>query len=97
MPTSIETTLPHAVTLDQNYPNPFNPTTNISFTLAEGSHTTLEVFDLLGQKVATLIDETLPAGQHNTAFTPADLPSGIYFYRLRAGQEVRSRTLTLLK
>jgi hypothetical protein len=83
--------------LEQNYPNPFNPTTNISFTLGQGGHASLEVFDLLGQKVATLVDGTLPAGQHQTSFTATDLPSGIYIYRLQAASEVRSRTLTLIK
>jgi hypothetical protein len=83
--------------LEQNYPNPFNPTTNISFTLGQGGHASLEIYDLLGQKVATLVDGTLPAGHHVTSFTATDLPSGIYIYRLQAGQEVRSRTLTLIK
>lgn len=90
-------TLATQIVLDQNYPNPFNPTTNISFTLGQTGHTTVAIYDLLGQRVATVVDQTLAAGHHEHTFNATDLPSGIYIYRLQNGSEVRSRTLTLIK
>jgi hypothetical protein len=89
--------LARSITLDQNYPNPFNPTTNISFNLPQASHATLQVFDMLGRNVATVVDQTMAAGSHTVNFTATDLPSGIYIYRLQAGNEVRTRVLTLMK
>ncbi len=89
--------VPSRMTLAQNYPNPFNPTTNISFALPQANHTVLEVYNMLGQRVATLVNETLSAGQHNVSFDAQNLSSGIYIYRLQSGNEVISRKLTLVK
>jgi hypothetical protein len=66
----------------QNYPNPFNPTTNIAIELSERAFVTLEVFDLLGQRVAVLVNEQMPAGSFNVPFNASALPSGTYFYRM---------------
>ncbi|MEQ9264987.1 MAG: T9SS type A sorting domain-containing protein [Balneolaceae bacterium] len=84
--------------LDQNYPNPFNPTTNISFNLPNASNVTLAVYNLLGQKVATLIDgRTMTNGVHSVAFDARALSSGVYIYRLEAGSFVSNKRMTLIK
>lgn len=89
---------PNSFSLDQNYPNPFNPTTNISFTLANSSNVTLEVFNMLGQKVATLLQgEKMTAGQHTQAFDASSLASGMYLYRLSTPSFVQSRKMMLIK
>lgn len=90
-------TLPTSVTLEQNYPNPFNPTTQIRFHLPTSSDVRLEVFDLLGRKVMTLVDRTLPAGSHDVSFDGADLVSGLYLYSLTTPESRMTRTMTLLK
>jgi hypothetical protein len=89
--------LPRMMTLNQNYPNPFNPTTDITFSLLQSTHARLDVFDILGQKVATLVDGTLPAGHHSATFDASRLPSGVYMYRLQTGNEAQTRNMTLLK
>jgi hypothetical protein len=98
-PTSIDniSTLPTGVTLSQNYPNPFNPTTNIQFELPENTQVRLEVFNMVGQLVATLIDDFRSAGSHEVSFDAATFSSGIYLYRLQAGNTVMMRKMTLLK
>jgi len=90
-------TLPRKLSLAQNYPNPFNPSTTIRFNLDRGSEVRLEVFNILGQKVATLIDEKLPAGQHEAVFDGGELASGIYLYRLLTDSSIMSRKMMLLK
>jgi hypothetical protein len=90
--------LPYSLELNQNYPNPFNPTTTISFTLAEDCHVSLQVFDVLGRQVATLINQDLRAGKlHSVVFDASSLASGIYFYRLETGQSFLVKKLMLLK
>tara|TARA_R110000868_G_scaffold294140_1_gene554698 strand:+ start:42189 stop:44672 length:2484 start_codon:yes stop_codon:yes gene_type:complete len=83
--------------LSQNYPNPFNPSTNINFTLPIASDVQLTVFNLLGQKVATLISEKRAAGNHTVRFDARSLSSGIYFYQLKAGNFTLQRKMTLIK
>ncbi|MDR9415812.1 MAG: CHRD domain-containing protein [Gracilimonas sp.] len=83
--------------LEQNYPNPFNPTTNITFTLNEGSEATLKVYNLLGQEVATIVDNRFSAGQHTVNFDANALSSGIYIYRLEAGNQTMTKRMTLIK
>lgn len=84
--------------LDQNYPNPFNPTTNISFNLPNASNVTLAVYNLLGQRVATLINgKTMTNGVHSVAFDARALSSGVYIYRLEAGSFVSNKRMTLIK
>lgn len=90
-------TLPQMFRLNQNYPNPFNPVTTISFELPTQVSVTLSVYNLLGRKVATLVDKELGAGRYTVAFEASGLASGVYFYRLEAGQFVNARKLTLLK
>ncbi|RMF57504.1 MAG: T9SS C-terminal target domain-containing protein, partial [Calditrichaeota bacterium] len=79
----------------QNYPNPFNPSTNIAFRLAKRSQVSLKIFNALGEEVATLVDGVLPAGEHEVTFQANDLPSGIYFYRLKAGNFISARQMVL--
>ncbi|MGH7454326.1 MAG: T9SS type A sorting domain-containing protein, partial [bacterium] len=90
-------TLPEGYALEQNYPNPFNPSTVISFQLPVNSRVTLKVFDVLGREVATLVDhEVLTAGHHARSWEANNATSGVYFYRLVAGdfQETRKMILT---
>ena len=83
--------------LIQNYPNPFNPTTKISWQSPVGSHQTLIVYDLLGNEIATLVDEYKSAGKYEATFNASGLSSGIYFYRLRAGSFIETRKMILMK
>lgn len=89
--------LPRTITLRQNYPNPFNPTTAISFTLPRRSQVSLDVFNILGQKVTTLTNSQLPVGEHTLSWDASDVASGIYFYRLRVGETTLARKMVLLK
>jgi hypothetical protein len=88
---------PMTYTLQQNYPNPFNPSTTISFSLAQSGPTTLIVYDLLGRKVATLIDGEMSAGTHSVRFDDTKLPSGVYIYQLASRTFRATKTMTLLK
>lgn len=83
--------------LEQNYPNPFNPTTNISFSLSEGGETTLTVYNLLGQQVATVVKSRFSAGNHTVSFDASALSSGIYIYRLKAQNQTMTKRMTLIK
>jgi|AntRauTorckE6833_2_1112554.scaffolds.fasta_scaffold00354_23 photosystem II stability/assembly factor-like uncharacterized protein len=90
--------IPSTITLDQNYPNPFNPSTVINFEIPQNSRVKLEVFDMMGRKVRTLLNGKIrSAGQHSVTFNANDLASGIYIYRLTAGTHVLTRKLTLIK
>lgn len=93
----VVSSIPGSYELSQNYPNPFNPSTVISFQLPVSGGIKLEVFDMLGRKVAALVDERVAAGFHQVSFDASHLPSGIYIYRLRAGDTVLSRRMTLIK
>jgi hypothetical protein len=83
--------------LHQNYPNPFNPSTKITFTLPKPEHVTLAVYNTLGQKVATLLNTRMTAGSHDVTFDASTLPSGIYFYRIQAGEFSQVRKMVLLR
>ena len=83
--------------LNQNYPNPANPSTTISFTIPSRQFVTLKIYDVLGQEVATLVDDDVVAGVHSTQWKPAGVASGMYLYRLQAGTYSESRKLLLLK
>jgi hypothetical protein len=83
--------------LEQNYPNPFNPATIISYSLAKESKVIVEVFNAIGEKVASLADGVQPAGRYNVSWNAAGFASGIYFYRIKAGEFVQTRKMMLLK
>ena len=89
--------LPLQFKLSQNYPNPFNPNTNIKYSLSEPSYVTLEIYNILGQKTATLVDEYRDAGSHTVIWQANDVSSGMYFYRIRAGDYIESKKMLLLK
>jgi hypothetical protein len=89
--------LPTEPLLSQNYPNPFNPSTKISWQSPVGSQQTLKIYDILGNQVATLVDEYKPAGKYETEFNAATLPSGVYFYQLNAGDFLEIKKMVLLK
>jgi len=76
-------TLPVTFVLEQNFPNPFNPSTTIYYELPAESKVNLQVFNVLGQLVATLVDENKPAGYHEVRFDATAFPSGVYFYRMQ--------------
>ena len=88
---------PVAFELYQNYPNPFNPTTKISFNLERAGFTTLAVYNILGQKVATVVAKELQAGLHNMSFDASNLTTGVYFYRLESGKNFDVKKMMLLK
>lgn len=92
-----ELDIPETLTLHNNYPNPFNPSTVIEFGLPNDSHVLLTVYDILGREVATLVDRELHAGAHSVTFEASSLTSGVYFYRLQAGDEVRTHRMILQK
>ncbi|MCC6253620.1 MAG: T9SS type A sorting domain-containing protein, partial [Ignavibacteriaceae bacterium] len=99
IPTSIENK-PIVITefkLEQNYPNPFNPSTKISWQSPVSSHQTLKVYDVLGNEVATLVNEYKTAGSYEVEFNASSLSSGVYFYRLQAGSFVQTRKMILIK
>jgi hypothetical protein len=87
--------------LEQNYPNPFNPNTVISYQLPVSSEVTLKVFDVLGNEIATLVDEYKPAGTYEAEFNTSSInyfpSSGVYFYQLRAGEYTAVKKMVLLK
>jgi len=92
-----EDQVPGVFTLHQNYPNPFNPSTTISFVLPQASAVRLEVFDIQGRRVSLLTNRTLNAGEHRINFEASGLASGMYIYKLKAGNFVQSKTMTLIK
>ncbi|NQT26937.1 T9SS type A sorting domain-containing protein [candidate division KSB1 bacterium] len=83
--------------LIQNYPNPFNPVTNINFNIPQQSHVTFSVYDLTGREITQLLNEKRDAGNYAILFDGSNLPSGIYMYKLRAGQYQQVRKMILLK
>ena len=90
-------TLPTETELDRNYPNPFNPSTTIRFQLPERRHVTVAVFNMLGQRVATLVDGEMSAGYHNVVWNAGSAPSGVYFVRMQAGAYTAIRRAILTK
>ena len=90
-------TEPYAYALEQNYPNPFNPSTTINFSLQKSSNVQLTVYNILGQRVATLVNGQLAAGEHSVKFNAVNFASGVYFYRLEAGGFVEHKKMMLLK
>ena len=89
--------LPDLIQLAQNYPNPFNPTTTITYDLPAKAAVTLEVFNLLGERVITLTQGIMQVGHHEVTFDASGLTSGVYFYRLTAGKQVKTKKMVVLK
>jgi uncharacterized delta-60 repeat protein len=89
--------IPAVFKLYENYPNPFNPGTVISYQLPIGGNVMLKVFDVLGNEVATLVDEYKPAGSYEVEFNATNLPSGVYFYQFKAGDFVQTKKMVLMK
>ena len=92
-----EEMVPVLSTLDQNFPNPFNPTTEIRYTVSQPAFVSLAVFNTLGQRVATLVNEKQQRGEYSVSFSASGLPTGIYFYRISAGGFVETKRMSLMK
>ena len=90
-------TLPREYSLEQNYPNPFNPVTQINYSLPRAVHVSLSIYDLRGQLVVNLVDETHPAGEYSLLFDAAELSSGIYFYRITTDDFIKTKKMVILK
>jgi len=89
--------MPGKIELKQNYPNPFNSSTQIKFQLPERRLTSLNIYDVNGRKVATLLNKKMPPGEHSVTFSGANLASGTYFCQLKTGQELLMKRMTLVK
>jgi hypothetical protein len=88
---------PSTFELSQNYPNPFNPTTLIRYQIPAVAHVTMRLYNLIGQQVAELVNETQGIGRYQVTLDASTLPSGIYFYRITAGNFTETKKLTLLR
>jgi len=99
MPTSVEliSGAPEEFNLEQNYPNPFNPATTIRFSIPASGLTTLKVYNILGNEVATLMNEDKSAGVYSVEFNASNLPSGVYMYSLQTGSAVLTKKMVLLR
>ena len=93
----IGNSIPHDFLLSQNYPNPFNPSTKIGYSVSQKSFVTLKVFDPVGSEVATLVNGEMEAGSYNIEFNAANLPSGVYFYKIQTGTFVQTKKMILLR
>jgi hypothetical protein len=97
-PSSVADNVPAVFKLNQNYPNPFNPTTNISFSLAKSGHTTMKVYNILGNEVVTLFNGNGEAGKlYDVKFDASKLSTGMYIYKLQSGSNVEIRKLVLVR
>ena len=89
--------LPSHITLRQNYPNPFNPTTTIGYDIPKLSRVYLVIYDILGRQIQNLVNGEKPPGHYQVTFDANNLPSGVYFYSLQAGNYIETKKLMLLK
>ncbi len=96
-PVDVEVIAVKNFVLNQNYPNPFNPSTRISFTIPQSGFTSLKVYDILGNEVASLLEKDLASGNYDINFNATELTSGIYYYTLRSGNSVETKKMMLLK
>jgi hypothetical protein len=94
---NVQTDFPTSFAIDQNYPNPFNPTTNIAYAIPSDGRVTLKIYNMIGQEVATLVDENMSAGRHVATWDAKGLASGTYIYRMQSGNTVLTKKMTLLK
>lgn len=92
-----EENIPDRFQLFDNYPNPFNPSTTFSFNLPSRTFVTLKIFDVIGREVAMVVSDELPAGNHAWQWNAQGLTSGVYFYRIQAGDFVDAKKLMILK
>lgn len=90
-------TIPNKFEISQNYPNPFNPTTKIQFSIPNSEHVVIKVYDILGRQVAELMNNTVHAGTYTLTFNAANLSSGIYVYKIQAGDFVATKKMILMK
>jgi hypothetical protein len=95
--TKIAVDIPKEFMLSQNYPNPFNPSTILEFGVPVDSKVRVEVFNILGQLIAVLVDEVRQAGYYKVTFGSSNMPSGVYFYRMTAGSFVQTKKMQLIK
>ena len=89
--------IPNEFQLFQNYPNPFNPSTKINFSIAKSSLVSLKVYDVLGREVACLVNETKSVGNYEVTFNANEFSSGIYYYKLKAGNFIEIKKMNLVK
>ena len=94
---SVDVSAPDQFVLEANAPNPFRGQTVIRFTLPSNQHVRLDVYDILGRRVASLLDASLPPGQHRTLFDASEMSSGVYFYRIRADGHVETRKMVVVR
>ncbi len=89
--------MPTEFLLSQNYPNPFNPSTKIRYSIPQSSNVIIKVFDILGNEIETLVNEEKPVGTYEITWYAENLPSGIYLYKLQAGNYLETRKMILMK
>lgn len=94
---NISTEIPSSYSLSQNYPNPFNPTTNIKFDIPKTSDVKLIIYDILGEEISTLVNENINAGSYQVDWNGGNYPSGVYFYRLSAGDFSETKKMLMIK
>lgn len=92
-----KTIVPREYRLEQNYPNPFNPSTTINFSLKKAGKSTMELYNVLGQKISTIFNQHIEAGNHKVMFDASQLPSGVYFYKLTSGDFTSIKKMILMK
>jgi len=90
-------TIPEEHMLQQNFPNPFNPSTNITFTISQNSHVKIDIYDMNGKLVDELVNRKMVKGTYSTKWMPANIASGVYFYKLTAGEHTAIKKMTLMK
>ena len=92
-----DTEIPREFKLYSNYPNPFNPVTNIKFDLPKDVQVSIKIYDMVGREIKTLANEFKTAGRYSVTFSGADLASGVYYYKIKAGEFEQVRKMILLK
>ena len=93
----LESRLPKEFSLSQNYPNPYNPVTTIGYSLAEDSEVSLKVYDILGREVASLVEGHQVAGKYTLILNSSSWSSGLYIYRIKAGNFIQTKKMILIK